>query len=709
MSKRRKRSTTGTMLELWRPPPAAGEAVGCLATTYTFDPGLFDEQCLARFLEVESEPNREDLAFLLEREARLGGAYAGVLVDYTQAGVDHSLRWDVLPVRMWGGKQHAKLALLAWTRHVRMIVASANLTKAGYRSNREVAIALDVTPQRADVRQVEAAAQFLRCLLAFVPGAGPSVPEIRRALVFLEQVERQVAEWTHARPSRALRQHLVFTLPKQDDNPATGGAGFAARSSLEEAITQCRRNGGSPSDAWVASPFFDSDSGTDAATSALCKAMARGGVTRRLAFCVPALGDPDEEPLRLAAPASLRNTPGQYSAVVGFEVLPQRDGDGNLRPWHAKMLALRSDGYSALLAGSSNFTRAGLGIGARRNAEANLLSIAERRPHAREPGELEGIWPEMARVDEPDAAEWLGAAPDLDEEERATLVSLPAGFVSATYRAGDERKIVLRFDAAHLPETWSVHACGRDSGLLLNGESWAAGGQKETVALPWQPVQPPQKLLVRWSEREAFWPLNVEDARQLPPPAELEDMSADDMLLILAASDPSAAIRIGIKRRGKGESFDDELDTAIPTDLDPLRRYDLRTTFLRRIRIRARLLARLRQNLQRSVWSVQALRWRLEGFIGIKPLADRLLQDVAAADAQVDEAVLTLADFLIVLGEVEYQPGEGALSKTQFDGVYRPFLRNLVTELDEQVRGCRARIGKEMLAFWNRVVERCRK
>jgi len=284
------------------------------------------------------------------------------------------------------------------------------------------------------------------------------------------------------------------------------------------------------------------------------------------------LGDPDETPLRLAAPASLRRTPGKYSAVAGFEVLPQRDGEANLRPWHAKMLALRSEAYSALLAGSSNFTRAGLGIGPRRNAEANLLSITERRPHAREPGELEAIWPEMTRVDEPDAAEWLGPKPELDEDERTTGISLPVGFISATYRAGDERKIVLRFDAAHLPETWSVHACGRDAGLLLNDAAWGAGGQKETVVLPWQPVQPPERLLVRWPAGEAFWPLNVEDARQLPPPAELGEMSADDMLLILAASDPSAASRAWARHHQRGEGFDDELDTAIPTDLDPLRR-----------------------------------------------------------------------------------------------------------------------------------------
>jgi len=708
MSKRRKRSTTGTMLELWRPPRGAGEAVGCIATTYTFEPSLFDEQCLARFLEVESEPNREDLAFLLEREARLGAAYAAVLVDHTQAGVDHSLRWDVLPIRIWGGKQHAKLTLLVWTNHVRIIVASANLTEPGYRSNREVAIALDLTPDEVMVTEVEAAVDFLRCLLAFVPGAGPSVPEIQRSLGFLERVERQVAEWNPTRRSKVFRRQLVFTLPQRDDNPATGGAGFNARSSLDEAIAHCRSHGGSPTDAWIASPFFDAESSKDAATTALCKAMARG-VTRRLDFCVPMLGNPDERPQRLAAPRSLRATPQKYSAIVDFELLPQCDGDGNLRPWHAKMLALQSKTYSALLAGSSNFTRAGLGIGARRNAEVNLLTIAQRRPHAREPGELEAVWPEMEQLDDPDAAEWLGPKTDLDEEQLANAVPLPSGFLAATYRAGDARQIVLRFDAANLPETWSVHTCGRDAGPLLDSEDWTVRGRAEIDVVSWKPVQPPERLLVQWSAGEAFWPLNVEDARQLPPPAELAEMSADDMLMILAASDPSAAYRAWTKRRQRDEGFDDELDTAIPTDLDPLRRYDLRSTFLRRIRIRARVLAQLRQNLQRPVWSAQALQWRLEGFIGIKPLAERLVQEVVEADGQVDEAILTLADFLIVLREVDYEPVEGALPKAQFDGVYRPFLHDLVSELHEKVLPCRRRIGKELVSFWERVVERCRK
>ena len=197
----RKASKEGALLELWRPAQKSGEPLGCLATTYTFSPGLFDEQCLARFLAIESDPDREDLAFLLERESRLGGVYAGVLVDHTQAGVEHSLRWDVLPVRIPRGKQHAKLSLLAWSQRVRIVVASANLTEPGYRSNYEIAGTIDLTPESAPLETAAEAIAFLRDLLEFVPGAAAEPPAVVRARDFLAQVKALMADW-RPRPRR---------------------------------------------------------------------------------------------------------------------------------------------------------------------------------------------------------------------------------------------------------------------------------------------------------------------------------------------------------------------------------------------------------------------------------------------------------------------------------------------------------------------------
>jgi hypothetical protein len=185
-------------------------------------------------------------------------------------------------------------------------------------------------------------------------------------------------------------------------------------------------------------------------------------------------------------------------------------------------------------------------------------------------------------------------------------------------------------------------------------------------------------------------------------------MSADDMLGILAATDPSAAFRAWARRRLPSDIFDDDLDSATPIDLDPLRRYDLQATFLHRIRRRARVLAQLRSNLQRPVWGRQALEWRLRGMIGVEPLADRLVRELAGTDGAADEALLTLADFLIVLREVEYQPADGSLPRPEFERIFRPFLSELTETLSRRIDAHRARVSDDVLSFWERVVERCR-
>ena len=704
MTKRNSGSSRGAMLDLWRSPEGAGDPVGCLATTYTFHPGLFDEQCLARFLDIESEPDREDLAFLLERETRLGGVYAGVLVDHTQAGVEHSLRWDVLPVRVRAGKQHAKISLLSWTRRLRIIIASANLTEAGYRTNFEVAEAVDLGPDDADLSMLADTVTFLRNLVAFVPGAADDPPEVHRLRAFLDQVERQAGGWRRPGRGGRVRRQLVFTLP-----PIPGGSAEGGLSSLEHAVTACRKRGGSPAEAWVASPFFDDDDDTDDSrvTAALCKRLGRGK-TRDVTFCVPALrdGSPGATP-RLMAPRSLVRTAEKYQARVRVEMLPPVDDDKNARPWHAKMLTLRSEAYSALMIGSSNFTCAGMGVTPHRHAEANLLTLVDRVASGRESGRLEAIWPEMEMVTDPDATEWLGAKPE-EEDEQATATILPVGFLSATYRAGEVRQIVLRLDAAHLPADWQVHACGRDARELLTDATWRDVGQPREIVVDWDAAQPPDRLLVRWAEGEAFLPLNVEDSRALPPPAKLEEMSADEMLWILATVDPSAAFRAWARRQQSSELFDDEVDSATPPDLDPLRRYDLQATFLHRIRRRARVLGQLRANLERPVWSRQALEWRLRGLIGVEQLAVRLARELTEASSATDEALLTLADFLIVLREVDYQPMDGALPKEQFDELFRPFLPEIADRLAQQVHAEKDRLSVDVIGFWDRVVERCR-
>ena len=76
-----------------------------------------------------------------------------------------------------------------------------------------------------------------------------------------------------------------------------------------------------------------------------------------------------------------------------------------------------------------------------------------------------------------------------------------------------------------------------------------------------------------------------------------------------------------------------------------------------------------------------------------------------------DESILTLADFLIVLHEVKYEPVDGALPKVQFGRVYYPFLGELVTGLDKQLRECEGGSARNCLisgiGWWNDVASKC--
>jgi len=102
--------------------------------------------------------------------------------------------------------------------------------------------------------------------------------------------------------------------------------------------------------------------------------------------------------------------------------------------------------------------------------------------------------------------EWLGAEPEREEEEQTSSIPAPAGFLAAIYRAGESRDVILQLDPEELPKDWAVYAAGRDPQELLTSEAWTVGGQKPLVELAWSPVQPPERLLVRWTAMRLFLP-----------------------------------------------------------------------------------------------------------------------------------------------------------------------------------------------------------
>ena len=180
-------------------------------------------------------------------------------------------------------------------------------------------------------------------------------------------------------------------------------------------------------------------------------------------------------------------------------------------------------------------------------------------------------------------------------------------------------------------------------------------------------------------------------------------MTAQDMLYILAAS--GAAFRAWARQRRTDSDFDEDLDSAVPPDLDPLRRYNLQDTFLRRVRRQARLLAAVKHNLERPVWSEQALQWRLTGMIGVQRLADRIAKELEDSNGNASEVVFNLADLLLMLGDVEYRETDTALSRRKFNRHYKQFLRQLSDSIDIKVQMAHE-LPRDVRQFWSRIYGR---
>jgi len=129
------------------PDPHWGAMQGLIATTFDLRPefletdflpsvfglGAWDDQSWATRIALEKRLFELDAAVILTEARRYRGR-------------PRSLRLDVRPaVSPRGSVLHAKVTLLLFERAVRFIIGSANLTKQGYRENREVIAVLTAT------------------------------------------------------------------------------------------------------------------------------------------------------------------------------------------------------------------------------------------------------------------------------------------------------------------------------------------------------------------------------------------------------------------------------------------------------------------------------------------------------------------------------------------------------------------------------------
>ena len=355
-------STRQHLLDLWCGEDEFGEPIGCVATSYTFQAEFFEEQCLGRFLRMDTASAEDGRSYILEHETKLSQAFACVLVDRSQVAGNRSLRWHLLPVHVRGAIQHAKICLLQWERCVRVLVGSANLTVPGYRSNLEHMASLDFRPDGGiPLSVLRDVVTCLRAIQKLSPGTDQEAGPQKALGEFLSGVVARTREWAGDDWRRGEpRCSFAWIGP--------------GRPSLFEDMAKLW-TGPPATFARVLSPFFSGGRDARITTDELERALLISRGECQIQFVGPGHRAPDGA-VELMMPEALRK-PSRASVDHRFAFVPELQGgeDEERRYLHAKSLWVeREDEGRALFAvGSSNFTVNGTGVAKSPNVEANLV------------------------------------------------------------------------------------------------------------------------------------------------------------------------------------------------------------------------------------------------------------------------------------------------------------------------------------------------
>jgi hypothetical protein len=617
------------LLDYWQPPEGAGRPIACVATSFTFEPDFFEEDCLSRFLGIESVRGESDpLAYLIEEEERLAEAGATALVDRSQNPGNRNLRWDLLTIGVRGGLMHAKVSLLAWESFVRVIVGSANLTRAGYRNQIEAVLALEAFDGSGIPQSVlDQLFGLIRSLIERAAGDQDDLGPKARALGNIDRVA-------------AITEGFSLPALRRRGDPFVEAMLVEAGRSAFDAFRAVWR-GGPARWATVISPFFDTGDGENPATRALGAELAsRGSCDVR--FILPADHLPAKTVVR--APKAIRGAlPPRFNAV--FEILAPQEG-AEPRRLHAKAVLLESDGWVAVLVGSSNFTAAGLGLGSRGHLEANI-AIGARRDS--EVGEALGaLMPETIDLDI-EEVEWE----QQEDEDEAPGAQLPLGFVACLIEPSKDPILIVTLDPEHLPDVWQIELPTTGE-RLADALSWRREGRQTSLRIALSGRHLPFWIQVRWQglkgDEVAGLPVNVTDPTKLPPPSELRDLPVHLLLRVLGSTRPiHEALAMELNKR------QERIDVHLPPELDPLRRYSSSGQLLLRAKQASAAFAGLRQRLERPVASLDCLEWRLHGPLGPMAIADGLIREAEEGVMVKGEPAFLLAELGLTLSRVDWE------------------------------------------------------
>lgn len=605
------------LLDFWQKPSGAGSPVAMLATTFALEPDFFEQNCLARFLEVssvdEDTGSVDDIVASIELHELLQNTRVTVLADRSAPVQRTSLLWDLLSCKVDGGLLHAKVTVLLWENATRVILGSANLTSAGYRRQIELGLAADLGPECLFPPAVlTGIANELESYLQLVPGYDITTAVFTRTQSTLDLFRRRIAQQrTRQTPIR-----VAFAPTNATTSP------------LDQLVSVW--SGPQPLRATHLSPFWDSE---DPKRVALAE-------TRKLLTGRPA----DARSHRVAVVLGPRGQTSfsKHLAEAVDSVRQLKELDQEIRTLHAKCLLIESNEWVAALVGSSNHTKYGLGLTPHgRHREMNVWIGA---PLSSKEGKalLELI--QLGKVVPADAEEV-----EPKDEDQATLSPLPACFgLCQITRSSDDApwELQLGITKIDMPHDWEISHSPAESAFLTRSQ-WEANGAPEKFVQPLRQETLPMYVIVKWSGNMTPWSVIADDRHGLPPGPALSSLKAQQLLDALATGRSlSQVLREEMERK--------ETEAEAGSNLDPLKRFDFQDSLLRKGRALATSLSAMQRRLERQVITTDTLQAHLSSPFGPEFVATKVAEACETGHQTRAEAIFTIAEIALTVGRTRW-------------------------------------------------------
>ena len=671
----KEKSIPEKLLDVWTPPQEAGEPIGFITTTFTFNASFFEEDCLSAFLSIESDPDSESLSYIIEREEKLNKLQcAMVFVDQHHSKTNRNIRWDLISMRSKVGILHAKVSVLFWADCMRIVIASANLTPEGYRENQEVFTFFDSRFEATvPVNVFDETFVFLQKLIKECARGSEEV--IGRGLQFISKAQKSIKSW-NLRDQNHLNNEVhiypVFTF-----------------SGSVSAISQIKNIWQTyytflPDEITIVSPFYDTNQHPKLPVHEINESLLNKNGT--IYYCCS--GEVDSKnnvEVILNAPEFLNSINIDNSE---FHYVPTiTPPENNYRPLHAKSIFLEKGNWVLMMMGSGNFTAAGMATGNVCNYEVNLVFITSSSINKQQYDAIYNCIPEIHHV-EKENIKWL-PIPQEDDDLSSNLKPLPEFILSAEADLIETKVVIkFRFDLKQKLSAFNIKT--EDGKIILTSENFNGLNGQDYFEYLWfdqtssqgtESMALPSGFEIIWSENEfkSWLPLNVKNYNCLTPPAHLKELPLHILLQILTSAKP---LHIILKRFFKdlNKPEDDEYEGDQITD--PHKRVDTSGFLLQRTSKISYAYNSIKERLSLPTGTINSLHWKLYGPVGLQALVNAIRNDHMSGGMKIpEERLFFLSELLLELSTIEPKRAPNCLRPKEVKDEIKKFIEVISNQI----------------------------